>query len=501
MTLADLNQWWWPRPRSITGDARFEAPRALRMTGALHPLVRDDLRRLFPLDHGYTIRVSRDGALPAQGYRLAIGADGATILGGDDAGCFYGQLTLAQYLALHRDKPVWPALRIEDAPAFARRGALVDLGRTVGSLPMLKQWVRVLARLRYNELHLRLYDDELCGVRFEGLPFGGENPFALSLDELAELARHARKHHVALVPEIESWGHVGSIVYHRPNLRGGDGMYGGSSFLAGRDAARLVGELARQVLQAVPDADALHLGFDEAKWFPAPDAPADYSPCDYLLDVVRSLPAHDAELRLWADHAGRPLPDELRDRVVLQPWQYWHKNRALIDRTIAVYGHEDADFRGSWMMTLGQSQAQARGACRATRYFCRRAVNGAKNLRGVTIAQWGWNDWSGQFFTVFAGAYYAWNPLANSDFCEENDEELFDQQVMPKLIWWRSLSDDTRDLDAQRGPLVWNGRYVYGGRHGEPIAPTVERAKTFPHRAYVDAMAREEAAVPAGEVP
>lgn len=493
MTLPDLNQWWWPQPRSIVEEGRFEAPRAIESSDELHPLVRADLARLFNLGEGFTIRVTRDASLPRQGYRLVVDADGAHVCGRDVAGCFYGQLTLVQYLALHRDKPVWPALRIDDAPMYERRGAMVDLGRTVSNLPMLKRLVRVLARLRYNELHLRLFDDELCGLRFDGLPFGGENPFAITLADLAALAEHAREYHVDLIPEVESWGHVGSIVYHRPELRGGFGMYGGSSFLAGPAAVALVNELAQQVLTALPDARALHLGFDEAKWVPAADAPADYTPEDYLHDLTKDLPG---ELRIWADHAGRPVPPVLRGRVVLQPWQYWMKHRAMIDRAIDVYGRGDEP----WMMTLGQSHAQVRGVYGATRYFCRRATS-IRNLRGVTIALWGWNDWSGQFLTYFAGSYYAWNPLADSAFCDEADGELFDQQVMPKLLWWRSLSDDASDLESDRGPLVWNGRYVGGANHGEPVAPTVAAAQTFPHWTYLDRTIDDEAALPAGELP
>ncbi|MDP9336804.1 MAG: glycoside hydrolase family 20 zincin-like fold domain-containing protein, partial [Actinomycetota bacterium] len=37
-----------------------------------------------------------DASLPPQGYTLTIGDDGVALVGGDDAGCFYGRATLAQ---------------------------------------------------------------------------------------------------------------------------------------------------------------------------------------------------------------------------------------------------------------------------------------------------------------------------------------------------------------------------------------------------------------------
>jgi hypothetical protein len=508
VSLADLNQWWWPQPRRIEAHGSFAAPRTIALENDVHALIAADLARLTLRPsaatdrHAYHIRIAQDHALPPQNYRLAIDAQGAQLTGGDAAGCFYGQLTLGQYLALHQNQPQWPALHIDDGPAMARRGALIDLGRTVSNLPMLQQLVRVLARLRYNELHLRLYDDELCGLRFSDHPFGAENPFALTLAELGELAQHARLHHMDLVPELESWGHVGALVYHRPDLCGGQGVYGGWSFRAGPQAVSLMGELAGQVIAAAPRIETIHLGFDEANWYPGPDAPPGYAPEDYLLDLDRmrreleQRRGRGLELRLWADHAGRPLPAALRGRAVLQPWQYWMKNQAMMDAAIARYEAAGEP----WMMSLGQSQSQVRGAYQATRYFCRRASE-LSHLRGVTIAQWGWNDWSGQFLTFFAGGYYAWNPKAQSAFCDEQDGELFDQQVGPKLIGWRSLSEDAWNLDARRGPLVWNGRYVYGDRHGQPVAPTVTAARTFPQWTYMDHANPQDAAMPAAEVP
>ncbi|MFG0250467.1 MAG: hypothetical protein ACF8OB_16395, partial [Phycisphaeraceae bacterium JB051] len=181
---------------------------------------------------------------------------------------------------------------------------------------------------------------------------------------------------------------------------------------------------------------------------------------------------------------------EMRGRVTLEPWQYWHRRVDQIQRTIDTYQSMDH----TWMMCVGQSQAQARGAYKATRDFCQRAEN-VSNLQGVTIALWGWNDWSRHLFTLFLGAYYAWQPHADSMFCHEQDDELFDMHVMPRLFWWQSLSmqTDTAYLDELRGPLVWNGRYVGAQQHGMPVAPSVTQARTFPAWQYTTQATEHEA--------
>ena len=167
----------------------------------------------------------------------------------------------------------WPEDMIRDRPAFRKRAFMADLGRSVYPLPMLKRIVRILHRLKMNQLHLHLYDDELCGLRFEGLPFGQDNPFALSMDELAELVRYARAHQVEIVPELEAWGHVGSLVHHRKHLSGGEGMYRCSSFLVCEESFSLIRELVSLVAAVMPEKYTIHLGLDAANWFLGRDMP------------------------------------------------------------------------------------------------------------------------------------------------------------------------------------------------------------------------------------
>jgi hypothetical protein len=97
-------------------------------------------------------------------------------------------------------------------------------------------WITNLARLKMNVLHLHLTDNEMNSLRFKRLPLGKENPAAISLGELKELVKYARRYHVAILPEIECWGHAKSLVYHRPDLCGK--MYearDGANFGVGRE--------------------------------------------------------------------------------------------------------------------------------------------------------------------------------------------------------------------------------------------------------------------------
>ena len=65
------------------------------------------------------IRYVTDSAVPAEGYRLKVAADGITVTSSDAAGRFYAGVTLAQL----KDGNAWPCVEIEDAPAYRLRRA------------------------------------------------------------------------------------------------------------------------------------------------------------------------------------------------------------------------------------------------------------------------------------------------------------------------------------------------------------------------------------------
>lgn len=52
----------------------------------------------------------------------------------------------------------------------------------------------------------------------------------------------------------------------------------------------------------------------------------------------------------------------------------------------------------------------------------------------------------------------------------------FDQHVFPILHWWQTHFKEAwpDEIRADRGPLVFNGYYLWGdpANHGKPVAPT-----------------------------
>lgn len=99
------------------------------------------------------VSVEKDASLSEtlgeEGYELHVRADGVAIRASADAGVFYARKTLEQLGARGR----FPCCRITDAPAFAVRGFMHDVGRNFRSVETLKADIDAMAQLKLNVFH------------------------------------------------------------------------------------------------------------------------------------------------------------------------------------------------------------------------------------------------------------------------------------------------------------------------------------------------------------
>jgi hypothetical protein len=132
-----------------------------------------------------------------------------------------------------------------------------------------------------------------------------------------------------------------------------------------------------------------------------------------------------------------------------------------------------------WM--AGAGGGHERGAFHASRYWAKQARN-SPNVEGIDICFWEANDLERRFLTFFSGAYYAWNPTSPARFADVADYEEYDHHVFPIMDRWQNTFRDAfpDEIQKDRGPMVFHGRYRWGPRHGEPVAPTAAPAENAP---------------------
>jgi hexosaminidase len=256
--------------------------------------------------------------LGPEGYQLEVTPDGIDVRASGLAGAFYAVQTIRQLLppAIFRAAYVpgvaWtlPAVRIEDTPRFAWRGAHLDVARHFMPKEFVKKYIDLLALHKLNVFHWHLTDDQgwrieikkyprLTSVgawrketlvghstddpaaeRYDGLRHGG----FYTQDDVREIVEYARARFVTVVPEIEMPGHSVAAIAAYPEL----GVTGEPTEVATKwgvfddildpsdRTIAFMQDVLTEVMALFPNRE-IHLGGDEAvktRWKASPEVQA-----------------------------------------------------------------------------------------------------------------------------------------------------------------------------------------------------------------------------------
>ncbi len=192
----------------------------------------------------------------SEAYTLDATTNGIIITAPKPVGLFYGVETLRQLLA---GTTSVPCCRITDAPAFAWRGFMHDVGRNFQDIALLKRFVDVMALYKMNVFHFHLTDNPAWRIECRVHPELNDPKFTpatrspgkfYTYAELNEFIHYCRERGVRVVPEIDMPGH--SQYFKRAfgvDMQDERGM-------------KILSECVNKVLDHV-DVTELHIGSDE----------------------------------------------------------------------------------------------------------------------------------------------------------------------------------------------------------------------------------------------
>ena len=117
---------------------------------------------------GKGIKLQTDIFVPAEGYEMTIDAEGIRIIGGSEAGVYYGLQTLRQIIVTNNGNV--PYGFIADEPTFAYRGAHLDVSRHFFSVEDVKNYIDIIAAHKLNRLHWHLTTTRAGASRLRHTP-------------------------------------------------------------------------------------------------------------------------------------------------------------------------------------------------------------------------------------------------------------------------------------------------------------------------------------------
>src|SRR6185437_554894 len=197
--------------------------------------------------------------LSPQAYRLTVNSSGVTIASSDADGAYYGMMTLAQLPQRVAGNWALACVTIEDAPKLKWRILSDDVSR--GPLPTMryfKERIRTISAFKMNGYSP--YIEHVFKSPTDPLPAPDDG---ITPAQLHELSIYARRFHVTLIPEQQTFAHMHNTLRLEQYAQGAEFPHG---FLISPDSKPLAEYLGRIISQervAVGPSPFFHIGSDE----------------------------------------------------------------------------------------------------------------------------------------------------------------------------------------------------------------------------------------------
>jgi hexosaminidase len=278
--------------------------------------------------------ISAPANLDPEGYVLAVNANEVLVAGKSAAGTFYGLQTLKQLVRGEGATAFIPAVEIVDWPAMRWRGVSDDISRgPVPTVGYIKRQLRTFAAFKLNMHSFYMEQTFASGSNPLIGPAGG----SLTPDEIRELVAYARRYHIELVPEQQTFGHLHKALKLEKYNELAETPYGDVLSPQQEGSYKLVAAWYRELNELFPG-KFFHIGADETfelgegqsrEAARARGVGAVYF--EHLNRVREVLKPYDRRLMFWGDIALNH-PDLIgrvpKDMIVMN-WDYAPKDDYL----------------------------------------------------------------------------------------------------------------------------------------------------------------------------
>lgn len=252
-----------------------------------------------------TVSLALDQSQGDEAYTLTIEPDSVRITG-SERGMYYACQSLLQMFPVDfTNETRIPSAIIRDAPRFRYRGMHLDVARHFMPAAYIKQYIRLIARYKYNYFHWHLTDDQGWRIEIKKHPqltaVGSKRPETVlgmnfprvylppdpyrgyigdnqpvegyySQEEIRDIVQFAKDHYVTIIPEIEMPGHASAALASYPSLGCLErypykvqttwGAFA-DIFCPTEPTFRFLEDVLTEVIDLFPDSPYVHIGGDE----------------------------------------------------------------------------------------------------------------------------------------------------------------------------------------------------------------------------------------------
>lgn len=295
-------------------------------------LLRDDAKLIGRTAAGPAVRFVKGSvdALPAgsradEAYRLEIGARDIGIRAATPAGAYWATRTLLQLAA---PTNVLPRGVVVDAPRYARRMLMLDVGRKPTPLPVLYDYLRLMAWHKMNELHLHLSDEAFGGgytgmrVQCDTFPGLASRDLHYTKAELRALQDFAKQRGIVITPEIDMPGHARAFTDYWPGL-----LIPGESSKSYLDVTnpKTIERMKALLDELIPvfDAPDFHIGTDEYRIGGSPARKAELHEAfrQFINTMNTHIRSKGKNTRIWSGFEHMQGTTDIDGTVIIDMWE------------------------------------------------------------------------------------------------------------------------------------------------------------------------------------
>lgn len=200
-----------------------------------------------------------DQQLTNEGYILFAGSNEVIVAGKTSTGTFYGLQTLKQLVRGDGAAAFIPGVRIVDWPTMRWRAVSDDISRgPVPTVDYIKRQIRTEAFFKLN-MHSFYMEHTFAS---ESHPLIGPPGGSLTPAEIRELVAYAKRYHVELVPEQQTFGHLHKALRLEKYAELAETPYGDVLSPQQEGSYKLVADWYKELNELFPG-QFFHIGADE----------------------------------------------------------------------------------------------------------------------------------------------------------------------------------------------------------------------------------------------